>query len=674
MSINPFFELYVGDKLSSSEFVNIFSPFLVEHAEALFLPGNVVVKGVQGSGKSMLLSLLRPEVRIEYALAMTEFPVRKEIRKFIGAGINLAHSNAIDFGYRAISSDENERALFFADFVNHTVLLDLFKSIRMSSNQFGTRIADIHIDLSEERENAFVSTLTAADIFQGTLKGCERLDDVELFMRERLNAYRRFLHINDSQLDAQIHGSKTDIGDPISTVVALLKESNIIERDVDIFIHIDQYEELSNISPHETNSPDYRRVINRALTRRDPAISYRIGTRGHAWRNHGFIFGTQAKLEEERDYKFVDLDALLRRHENPKTWIFPRFAEDVFARRLKHAGFAPKEATGRKLLKRVFGKGVLPQDKAIRYGGRNRRRSVKVDRDWPEEFREGIFALGEVDPLSARLLEAWVLQQLNRPRKIGKKIFPPDLNMAMLPEMQAKPWWIKERIELALVHIAGRCQQRPIWAGFSELIDLSGGNILTFLSICQFIWDTENQIGKKSTSQMDLVEIDSDVQAIGIFKASDYWLKKITQETGRSGDRFRLVRHIGNVLMRGLYADRKMSYPGHNGFSLAEDDLERFPHVKDLLEEMSDYGTFVMWPHTTKEKDRRRRQKIYLNPVLCPQFKMHYQRLKEPLYIRPTQVETWMYEAGLQLPDSFTPQVKPAEEMNLPLFDDGEDL
>ena len=127
MRINPFFELYVGDRLSSSEFVNIFSPFLVEHAQALFRPGNVVVKGVQGSGKSMLLSLLKSDVRVEYARAKTPFPVHGEISKFIGAGINLAHSNAIDFGYRAISNDANETALFFADFVKYTVLLDLFR-------------------------------------------------------------------------------------------------------------------------------------------------------------------------------------------------------------------------------------------------------------------------------------------------------------------------------------------------------------------------------------------------------------------------------------------------------------------------------------------------------------------------------------------------------------------
>ena len=75
MRVNPFFELYVGDRMSSREFVDIFSPFLVGHAEALFLPGNVVVKGVQGSGKSMLLTLLRPEVRLEYDRVSENFPV-----------------------------------------------------------------------------------------------------------------------------------------------------------------------------------------------------------------------------------------------------------------------------------------------------------------------------------------------------------------------------------------------------------------------------------------------------------------------------------------------------------------------------------------------------------------------------------------------------------------------
>jgi hypothetical protein len=673
MSVNPFFELYVGDRLSSREFVNIFSPFLVGHAEALFLPGNIVVKGVQGSGKSMLLSLLKPEVRMEYARAGAEFPVRKSISNFIGAGINLAHSNAIDFGYRAISTDPNETSLFFADFVNYTILLDLLHSIQVLVNPIGEGFVNLQIEISDAKQREFVRKLSVADVFQGALLGCHTLEDVETRIRTRLNSYRRFLHLNDKELSGQIKDSKTDIGSPISIAVQLLKQEQVIDKQVSIFIHIDQYEELANISSQEEHSPDYRRVINRALARRDPAISYRIGTRGHAWRNHGWIFGASAKLEEERDYKFVDLDLMLRRHENRRTWIFPGFVEDVFARRLEHAGLAPDKASGRQLLESFFGLGVEPSDKARAYGGSDRRRSVKVDGGWPIEFKEGLNQLADDDPLTARLFEAWALQTIDR--GMGKRgaAKAPSLSMNLLPVMQTKTWWKKERIDLALIQIAGRCQERPFWCGYHELIDLSGGNILTFLSICQFIWDTQNQLGSAARPKEDLDRIDNVVQAIGVFKASDYWLKKISQETGRSGDRFRLARQIGKVLTKSLYADRQMSYPGHNGFSLADDELEKYPHVKELLEEMNDYGTLVAWRHTTKEKDRRSRQKFYLNPVLCPQFKMHYKRHKEPLYVHPAIVEDWLKESGLASQNSgrsHTPVVGP---QSLPLFGDDED-
>jgi hypothetical protein len=359
---------------------------------------------------------------------------------------------------------------------------------------------------------------------------------------------------------------------------------------------------------------------------------------------------------------------MLRRHENRKTWIFPSFVEDVFVRRLRHVGLAPKEASGHQLLENIFGPGMPAFDKARKYGGRNRSRSVKVNQDWPAEFKEGLLQMAEDDPLSARLLEAWVLQRLDRSTQGKRAVLPSELNMGMLAEMGAKPWWNKERLDLGLVQIAGRCQQRPLWSGHSEVVDLSGGTILTFLSICQFIWDTQKQVGGQAT-RSELSEIETEIQAVGIFKASDYWLKKISQETGRSGDRFRLAKQIGKVLARNLYADRQMSYPGHNGFSLADDELQRFPHVKGLLEEMSDYGTIVSWPHTTKEKDRRSRHKFYLNPVLCPQFKMHYKRLKEPAYIHPRQVEEWMDEAGLSLPPSYRSRPIRAEENTLPLFD-----
>jgi hypothetical protein len=670
MRVNPFFELYVGDRMSSREFVDIFSPFLVHHAEALFLPGNVVLKGVQGSGKSMLLTLLKPDVRLEYVRANEDFPVLKALRKFIGAGINLAHENAIDFGYRRISNDPNETALFFADFVNYTVLLDLLISFqKLGSSAEVAR--ELGIELADEQVRAFVAALAASDVFHGSLVDCASLDSLEVRIKARLNAYRRFLHHNDQELTGGIRDTKTDIGTPLKVAVELLKANGLVGHDVTIFIHFDQYEELANISETEENSPDYRRVINRALARRDPTLSYRIGTRGHAWRNHGFVLGTHAKLEEERDYKFVDLDLMLRRNENRRTWIFPSFVADVFVRRLVHVGLASKGADGGKLLEDMLGPGMSPADKARRYGGRSPKRSVKIDEEWPARFKDDLFALADQDPLSARLLESWILQTIERGSTRTRHARINALTIGLLDEMQKSEWWVKERLELGLTQIAARCQERPIWCGRSEVVDLSGGGILTFLSLCQFIWDTHNQLGVARTAGEVLPRIDDVTQAIGVFKASDHWLKKITAETGRSGDRFRLVRQAGTVLARHLYADRQMSYPGHNAFSLADEELERYPHVKSLLDEMTDYGTMTARPHTTKEKDRRSRTKFALSPILCPQFKMHYKIVKEPFYLTPQTIEEWMDAAGLSLPETYRRRAVREDAQTLPLFDGG---
>ena len=234
----------------------------------------------------------------------------------------------------------------------------------------------------------------------------------------------------------------------------------------------------------------------------------------------------------------------------------------------------------------------------------------------------------------------------------------------------AREWWRKERIELALIQVAGRCQERPIWSGREEVVDLSGGNILTFLNICQSIWETQSQLGPRGGGS-DLSKVDPDLQAIGIFKASDYWLRKISRETGRSGDRSRFAKALGAMFARRLHGDRQMSNPGHNGFSLLDDELTspRFEHVSRLLEEMVDYGTLVSSPHTTKERDRRARTKFYLNPVLCPHFKIHYKRLKEPIYAHADEIESWMREADLQVPEGAPLPRRLRTAAALPLFE-----
>jgi len=105
------------------------------------------------------------------------------------------------------------------------------------------------------------------------------------------------------------------------------------------------------------------------------------------------------------------------------------------------------------------------------------------------------------------------------------------------------------------------------------------------------------------------------------------------------------------------------AYPGHNGFSLAQSELEDRPLLRSFLNELSDYGNLLQFGHTTKEKDRKARTKWYPNPILCPTFRLPYKRLKEPLYVRASDVEAWISGAKGAV-------VKVSPEADLPLFQD----
>src|SRR3989442_1597014 len=138
---NPFHELFVTDSAPADEFVRYFSSFLVPYVPELFQDGNVVLKGTQGSGKSMLLKLLTPEVRVAYArkseqLAKTgqrtaDFPVPEAYRNFIGAGVNLSKSGLLDIAQMLPSEpkdrDFQDLTALFCDFLNCWLLRDLLE-------------------------------------------------------------------------------------------------------------------------------------------------------------------------------------------------------------------------------------------------------------------------------------------------------------------------------------------------------------------------------------------------------------------------------------------------------------------------------------------------------------------------------------------------------------------
>ena len=92
-AINPFHTLYLTEGVGKIDIPSVFSPVLVPHVAPLFLPGHVVLMGMQGTGKTMLLSLLDTKVRLEFWAnndPQNGDPLVPAQRRFVGAGINLS--------------------------------------------------------------------------------------------------------------------------------------------------------------------------------------------------------------------------------------------------------------------------------------------------------------------------------------------------------------------------------------------------------------------------------------------------------------------------------------------------------------------------------------------------------------------------------------------------------
>lgn len=642
-SSNPFDSLYVTETIDADSFVSVFSPFIVHDTSSLFEAGNVVLLGTQGSGKSMLLSLLKPETRVAYHKARVQFPLASEGgRKFIGGGVNLARSSAIDFGQRPLGGESDgaaAAAAYFADFLNCVIVVDMLTSLKVlgeypkAAQEAGVRTVDA-ADLNE-----FARALASEDCWLGAFSDVRSYADLIEGINRRISHYRNFLNYNTDEVEGSIREKKTSAGEPVSVTAALLRSSGVIEDGANIFVRIDQYEDLRRLEEWKDAefASVFASVIHKMLGLRDPRVSYRIGTRRDAWPERPRMQGTSAVLEELRNFKIVDLDEILtpKEHRRP----FPKFAEDVFRRRVEWAGYrlGAKTAEGRGrdgLVREVFGTSPKPTERAELYV-RSRSFVPRSSTEWSAKTTTVLERLAKESPLDCVLAEAYLLQRGER-----------EFHDSGSPEpWSSRQWWRKERTGQALLQLAARQRQRMIWCGTDDIYALSGANILVFVSLCQSIWDAYLRTLEEPPALGQLPHIpDSYTQDEGIHQASRYWHRKVRSDP--DGDsRLHFVNILGTLFRKWLREDVRLSYPGHNGFSLDGAELRADGEVRDFLNRATAYGVLVDRGHSTRNRGRGRRHKWYLAPIYSAHFQIPASHVKEPRYVLIEEVRDWLAEA-----------------------------
>lgn len=648
MPLNPFHDLYLSEAITEEALVEIFSPVIVNLAGAVFEPGNVVVRGLQGTGKTMLLNLLRPESRIAYKKARADFPIPKERAKFIGAGVNLRKCGALEFAqHLQMDSDERqvqELELLFADFINYWVVSDIIATLLkfMDASDEGLLI-DVGLSFDPTKIRSFAESFSEDDCWFGVLPRATDLQQLQSSLAARIGWYRRFLNLNISSMPEDILRSKTVIGDPILKVAEALRNSGVIGESTKVFVRIDQYEQLTTLNVAGTKYGEAcQQLIHKAIGARDGRVSYRIGTRSHGWPFRPTIYRTTDTLELKRDFSVLDMDEIFRRRENSRTWLFPTFARDIFSRRLRAAEFHSHQTLKKISLTDALGETPKPQDRAAKYvRASSAIERIKREMDSVEyldsTWQEHIESLSRIDILSAWLTCAWLRQKAGTAkRKSGHANSAPPIG----DERPWKPYWYKERVPHALMQIASANGQALAWSGEDEILNLSGGQILVFLFLMQHIWDAWLRDNRGSEGSLLEFPIPLDVQSQGVMEASQEWNRK--QIEGPNARQRRIfVDAVGRHLYKKLKSDKAMSYPGANGFSLRVDDLEKDGRLSNFLRQAVGYGDLYEAPHTSKHPGEKR-VKYYLAPILSPIFRIPSVHTKEPEYSNVTQANKWL--------------------------------
>lgn len=669
--INPFYNLYITEKISPEEYVGVVSPLLVPHATKIFSSSNVAVLGTQGSGKTTLLSLLKHEIREAYIKSPEhEFPVDDALSNFISPGINIIKSGILDIGKRpifdSIESEENIFPLYFADFFNYYICIDLLETLHKIDC---SSVKYININTSKDILHEFTDFIKNEDCWFGYLSNVKTYEELVLRLLRRKSIYRNFHQFNIHEMPKEIDSSKTSIGEPISRVVRALKMFEIIPHDTNIFIRIDQVDSiLGHDKARPSLSENYRRMINSALVNRDPNISYKIGSRTYAWKKELRIYNSSEQLEESRSYTLINVDNILKRPENAPSPIFPKFAKDVFARRLKHYKLT-KITSRTDVFKRIFGRSLKSEEVAQKLcANSSSTKALKIPKDFPEALKCFLDKIYTQSPLEGILALAWLLQGSPQPHFVSYDTSAYDRGKAPWDSK----WWRKERIRLALMQLASNCNQLPIWGGPSEIIELGKGGIICFLGICQQIWDFYlRTLPPESTGKKDITifseGIPLSLQTLGITSASRQWVEKISElPNGYKNKVF--VENMGRLLRNSLLQDQKMSYPGHTGFSLRNSDIQKQGEAVIFLQEAADYGVLFEYDHTSKEKSKSPRTKWYFNPIYYPHLKMYEARIKEPYYSKTDLILEILNETNIERIEKSQKKRHPSVNQQLSLF------
>lgn len=640
---NPFHGPVVTETIEDPvHYREVFSQkILVGETLEVFRRVNVALLGPQGSGKSMILNLVRQPVLREWLDDKGRPPVPlRHIDPFFGISINLTRASIHVFGRRSagLPADDNlsqaaPEIAGAADYFAHHLLREFVKALAALQEQDSRLLAEwMQLNHPESDIGGAGREIATWELWGGYYSSCRSLGEIAERATERLNAWKGFLNYRNEAMPPELRATLVSPEDVLHPLGNVLRDLTKSRSGLPLFVVVDQYEELPRLNP--SLGPSLQRMVNTLIKARDPVVFIKIGVRTNDWGQELRVWGSESAIELQRDYVSIDLSEVLGRRENRQGWLFPRFAKDVAYRRLRYEGRYSKARLDS--MQRMLGSWNA-EDEAALYSG-SAPRPARMLLGLPEPIVEALLGIPDVQEsyLELRLAGAWATQQLRRKREPGDVMYRAEHELPW-----RKEWWRKERVDIALLQMASLMSERRYYYGWETMLYLAGSNITAFLLLCEEIWDIASKLGEDPLSGEALRP---SVQSEGVHSASAMWRGRDRNEQDQGARRYAVLNNLGAAIRAAVIDDMGISNPGHSGFSISEADLysNDASEARIFLQNAVNWSVMQERRHVSKEDRSSPRLKYYIHPLLAPAMGIPYKRVKEPRYVEVSDVVSWV--------------------------------
>jgi hypothetical protein len=352
---NPFSSFYLAEQFvrETKETISkrLFSTeiFNISEVGALITESmNHFVIGVPGSGKTMALAFLRSECLSIFNRSEAYKNDLSSVWSKIPPGLwGIYHGLLLNEeflspkDFQGFGLDEETWGHLFADFLNSIFLKILLKDLCTAIDQPEGDIST-WLGLSGKKEQINIAIKSFSENL-GLPKKCFTASGLRDWVQKRLQKFQKLTHerikpkINKNEIPSPLF---KEVGALPIQLVHSLKMKHVLRPEQKVFFILDEYDQC-----YSAKKLSFGRKINDFVksAARGPVkeVYLKIGTRPYGFYEKR-VYGGDAKIEEGRDYKEINLPEIFRKRDK----VFSNLITDIANRRLQNIDwFAQKNLT-----------------------------------------------------------------------------------------------------------------------------------------------------------------------------------------------------------------------------------------------------------------------------------------------------------------------------------------